>query len=155
MINTEQILRLIIRPALQITGLDSLSAERLILFTGMVESGYQNIAQISGPALGFWQVEPRTHADIKKWLCRPDNKRLKESILAASYMEILPDDGPVIWNMRYACLICRIVYYRYSEPLPKPDDYEGMARYHKRYYNGLGKADPIKNQAVYREMFNV
>ncbi len=157
MVDINQILELVIRPALQITGLHSLSAERLMLFTGMVESGYTRIAQIKGPALGVFQVEPRTHEDIKKWLNRTDNRRLKESVLAASYMEILPDEKPLIWNMRYGCLIARILYYRYTEPLPDADDAENMSRYHFRYFNGngLGKADKERNAGVYREMFGV
>ncbi len=157
MVDLDQILELVIRPSLQITGLHSLAAERLMLFTGMVESGYKNIAQIKGPALGFWQTERRSHEDIKKWLCRTDNKRLKESVLAASYMDILPDEKPLIWNLRYGCLIARIIYYRYAEPLPEPDDAEKMGYYHFRYFNGngLGKADKERNAGVYREMFGV
>ena len=38
-------------------------AIELVLTTGIVESGYRYIRQISGPARGFYQVEPASAYD--------------------------------------------------------------------------------------------
>ena len=35
-------------------------AVELLLVTGMVESGYKSIYQISGPARSYWQIDPDT-----------------------------------------------------------------------------------------------
>lgn len=153
-----EISQYIVRPALDLVGLYSDQALKLILFTGFVESGYIHLVQIGSPhngGLGFWQIERRTHIDVKKWLNNYANRPLKDRLLAACYLDILPEEDALIHNLRYACLISRLIYYRYSEPLPDAGDAKGMSLYHKKYYNGgdLGKADPVKNEEIYKKMF--
>ena len=44
--------------------LDSRAAEDLLLGTALMESGLREIEQRGGPALGFFQIEPATFADV-------------------------------------------------------------------------------------------
>ena len=144
----------IIRPALKITGLWSDSAEMLVLGTGMVESNYTHLKQVSGPALGFWQCEPDTHTFQKKWLQRTDNVRLLASVKSASLMEILPGDDALIWNLRYAALMCRIRYLNAKPILPFWNDAVGMTEYHSQWYNRGGKANIENNTAIFKQLID-
>ena len=53
----------IINYALDGLNMNSEDAASMVYRTGMAESGYRNLRQISGPALGFFQVEPATVRD--------------------------------------------------------------------------------------------
>ena len=60
-----QLRELIITPALSKLQLYSKDAEELLIFTCAVESdGGTYLKQIKGPALGIYQMEPRTYNDI-------------------------------------------------------------------------------------------
>ena len=53
-------------------------------------------------------------------------------------------------NLFYAAAMCRIFYLRFQKPLPQPNDWEGMARYWKKYYNthlGAGTVDGFLQKA--------
>ena len=152
---TKDIFNYIIKPSLQITNLWSPSAEILIYGTGMVETGYQYLMQIGAPAnggIGFWQMEPSDYTDICRWLKAPTNRVLCNSILAACYYDALPSDpNSMASNLRFAALMCRVHYSRFSEPLPNEKDAAGMAKYHKIHYNtALGAADMTKNTDVFQ-----
>ncbi len=158
MVNLSHIQDLVIKPALQSINLYSLSAERLLLFTGYVESGYKFLKQVpSGPALGFWQVERGTYQDIEKWLSYSINRDLRDRVLDSVGLDAFPSADALIWNLRLSVLMARMVYYRHKDPLPAIDDAEGMARYHKIVYNGgaLGKANMEENAKVYKELYDV
>ena len=51
-------------------------AIELVLTTGIVESGYRYIRQISGPARGYYQVEPSSAYDNVKSYTALQNKVL-------------------------------------------------------------------------------
>ncbi len=158
MINLEHIKDLVIKPALESIDLYSIPAERLILFTGYVESRYQYLKQFpKGPAKGFWQMEPETYYDLIKWLNYDTNKNLKEKILKSLNIHDFLDDDALIWNLRYAVIMTRCKYLTCKPPLPSIQDAEAMSNYHKTFYNGggLGKADVDKNTKIYKELFNV
>ncbi len=142
MVDVDQILELVIRPALQAACLWSESAERLVYGTGLVESKYKYLKQISGPALGYFQCEPSTHDSIKKYLSQRSNNALLERILSATYRTMLPEDHNVLmWDIRYATLICRVHYFRFPFQLPDSRDAEGLAKVYLKYYNTpLGKS---------------
>ena len=56
--------RIIVRNALIAINLWSQPAENLVWGTGLQESLYKYDRQMgSGPALGYWQMEPKTHDD--------------------------------------------------------------------------------------------
>jgi hypothetical protein len=149
-INTTQLRALIIKPALEAIDLYSLAAEELVLGTACQESHCGHyLRQVArgggyGPALGIFQMEPRTHDDL--WdnfiLHRPT---LRDEI---SNMAGLAEDGDgaseMVWNLKYAAAMCRVHYYRVKERLPDAGDLNGQAHYWKRYYNtplGAGKVE--------------
>lgn len=94
------------------------------------------IAQIRGPALGIFQMEPASYDDlVKNYLNRERNFPLKARILAALFTEVLPSADALAWNMRLAVIMARLLYLRVPESLPSADDLPGMAAYYKRFYN--------------------
>lgn len=136
---------LIVRPTLQALDLHSLAAERLILGTAAHESdNLRFIKQIGGgPALSFFQIEPVTADDvINRWLRAPGRGRIKLLFEKVCEFEIAHHDieARLVCDMRFACAVARLVYYRVPEPLPMADDISGLASYWKRHYNtALGK----------------
>ena len=124
----------IIRPALEVSGMHSLSAENLLLGTALVESELNSVKQFgNGPALSFFQIEPETYKDVAKYLKR--KFRIKECVLASCFMEVFPPAKCLAWNMRLSVLIARVIYWRIPEPLPNHNDIVGLANYWKDNYN--------------------
>lgn len=151
--------RYVIKPALDIVGLGSKSAEILLTGTMLVETGCNYLKQTNALIIGgqgLFQIEPQTHRDIKKWLNNYINKNLLDSILSACYISILPtDDEVLVYNLRYAVLMARLVYHRSPKPLPLESDAAGMAEYHKNVYNtALGKADIETNTLVFKRVID-
>lgn len=147
--------KLIISPTLEAMGMGGSSADAQILFTGFLESRYEHLRQVHGPALSWFQIEPATHTDIKTWLSNAFNAGLRERVLSACYLSILPPDDALIWNLRYAVAICRLVYYRCKMALPPPTDAEGIAQCHKVCYNTrFGKADPVVNAKLIQALMD-
>ena len=146
-INAKQLRELIIRTTLHDMAMWSESAENMVIGTAAQESHLgEHIKQIGGgPALGLYQCEPATHADVYSYL-RNNEFRL--------FGKTLPNDlrpvGPVnherlIYDLRYATMICRLHYYRVKEALPSADDMDGISNYWKKYYNTrLGKGKPAE-----------
>jgi hypothetical protein len=149
---------LIVRPTLGKIGLASDAAERLIMGTAAHESGFHFLAQIGGPALGLFQIEPATHADLwNTFLIGPPKP------LAVAVGGLAAHGQPFLWlndahdqlasNLAYATAICRCLYYRISAPLPDADDLPGLAAYWKRYYNTpLGAGTPEQFIADYQRL---
>lgn len=124
----------LVRPALKVTGLWSMSAEHLIVGTALAESGLDTVKQFNhGPALSFLQIEPATYLDIVKYLNRKSEK--KSAILSACYLDVFPQAVCLTWNIRLAILIARMIYWRVPEQLPHSSDIVGLAKYWKNYYN--------------------
>jgi len=134
MLDIGQFRRLVIRPTLTHLGLWSQAAEDLLLGTALQESGLRHLGQLGGgPARGVYQIEPATHDDlIRNYLVH--RRRLSGLVRAL----MAPAPGPVeqlATNLAYGTAIARLVYFRRPEPLPPPDDVEGLARYWKRHFN--------------------
>jgi hypothetical protein len=122
----------IIRPTLQRLGIWTEAAEELVLGTSIQESGLRYVRQLgSGPARGLWQMEPATHNDI--W----DNYLHSRTKLGLNVLGpyTKPDPGRLIWDLAYACSLCRIHYLRCPDALPASGDIEAQARLWKRVYN--------------------
>ena len=95
--------------------------------------------QISGPAIGIFQMEPATHNSLYANYInyRPPIKANVENWVAPV---LLNRAEQMAWNLGYATVMARIRYFREKEALPAADDDQGLARYWKRYYNTpLGK----------------
>lgn len=149
MLDYRQVRKFIVKPALVELGLWSQAAENLCLGTAMVESGLVYIDQIDkadkpGPAFGLCQMEGPTHADLWRTTLARDAglkiKVMKSLTQIVSSASPVPDPTEMIWNARYAFMMCRVFYRRIPESLPSAEDAMALAKYHKRYYNTyLGK----------------
>jgi hypothetical protein len=140
-INSKQLRLLVVRPTLEYLNLWSESAENLLLGTCAQESSMGAfIKQVGGPALGIYQMEPATQADIgENFLAyKPE---LAGKIAGLSAHAILNDtDNQVVWNLAYATALCRVHYLRVPSALPPANETSLLAAYWKQHYNTpLGK----------------
>ena len=140
----DQFRREVIDPTLDKLELGGESAADLMLGTAIHESKLVSRAQIGGgPALGLYQVEPKTHDDV--WA----NFLAYKPGLATKVLQLLGDENPLHglqYNDAYATAIARMKYFRAEkrEDLPSAGDIDGMATYWKDYYNtkrGKGTED--------------
>lgn len=140
MVNPKQVLERVIRPVLSTLGLGSPAAEQLLLGTMAQESlmGLY-IKQVSGPALGIYQMEPTTHDDIwENFLAyRPGLADIVRSF-AGSFNG--PSAVEMVGNYNYATAMARVHYFRVPDPLPAFDDIEAQAKYWKVHYNTVNGA---------------
>lgn len=136
-----QILDLIVRPALQYIGLHSLAAEQLVMITAAHESGgFEYIAQVRGPALSWWQIEPDTYQDLIANTL-PGLARSRPAIYT-TYLELMRQSiffasstEQLAINPALACATCRLLYWRAPRALPAAFDWEAQADYWKTFYN--------------------
>jgi len=145
--------RKLIESTLTEIGKYSESREELLMGTAAQESAFGTYRKQlgNGPALGVFQIEPATHNDcFESYL----NFRhgLKEKILSVSGLKE-PDSSELESNDTYSICIAFVKYYRDREPIPEPEDIEGLAKYWKRVYNsekGAGKVEEfVKNYHKY------
>ncbi|MBF0147285.1 MAG: hypothetical protein HQL84_16125 [Magnetococcales bacterium] len=132
----------VIRPTLQRLELWSQAAGELVLGTAIQESNLTYLRQMgNGPALGLWQMEPATHNDI--WTNYLHSRSKIGLNILGPYSK--PDPGRLVWDLAYACAMCRIHYLRCPQSLPDAGDIKGQAEYWKQFYNTpLGKGTPEK-----------
>jgi hypothetical protein len=104
----------------------------LVFKTGMAESGYRHLRQMSGPALGFFQCEPATMDDVwKNYVSyRPP---LKVQLWDLGYKE--DERTSFLGNIAVQAAFCRLQYRRDKQPIPDKADLEAQAAYWKRVYN--------------------
>jgi hypothetical protein len=148
MLDSTQLRQLIIQPALKDLQLYSPEAEELLVFTCANESnGGSYLAQIKGPALGIYQMEPATHNDI--WVNYILNNNPLSLMLINNFGCIhRPDEYRLIYDLRYATAMARIHYRRVSEALPSSFDVNAIWDYYKKYYN-TGDGAAQKDQAIH------
>lgn len=134
-----QLLVRVIRPTLARLndadpGIDGEAAAMLLLGTAAAESAFRALAQSpTGPALGLWQIEPATHADVRDNYLRfrPGLQRAVDRLLA-------PEPAPeaqLATNLAYGVAVARLVYRRSPARLPDPRDVAGLAAVWKAAYN--------------------
>ncbi len=139
-LNAKQLRELVVRPALKEINLWSQAAENLVMGTAAQESRLEYLKQLGGgPALGLFQVEPVTYNDYWDNFITYRNG-LHASILRSVQAAKKPPANRVVWDLKYAAIMCRVHYRRVSAPLPEASDLPGLAAYWKKYYNTpLGK----------------
>jgi len=150
MINVNQYKNYILRPVLEYFDWYSEESEKLLLGTAATESqfGYY-IHQVKGPALGLFQMEPKTHEDIwKNYLSyRP---KLVSDILECCDFQGGVDAEEMMSNLKYATIMARLHYLRVREKIPVSGDILQLGMYYKKYYNTKnGKGSPVKFQMDY------
>lgn len=156
MINKEQLRELIIKPTLRYLDPEIMYSEaavELLMMTCAHESRLGTyIAQINGPALGIYQMEPVTEKDLHDNFLdyRHD---LSDQIHYLTCDLVTPVVPELVANLTYATAMARVHYYRDKEALPDKDDIQGLAMYAKRVYNTkAGKATWQSYAGAYREL---
>jgi len=145
MINCEQLRELIIKPALDDLQLYSDNAIELLLFTIAAESdGGTYLKQIKGSALGIYQIEPATYMDMWQRYLRSRGDIIMK--LSMNFqVTTIPSADRLVYDLRYATAMARLIYLRIKEPLPDAKDIDGLWKYYKEHYNTpLGKATRSK-----------
>ena len=138
MIDIIQLREELIRPTLQSIRLWSLSAENLLVGTGLVESNFKYIKQKGGIALSFWQIEPATYTYLTHRVTH--DREIRAVILnALDAVEIPTDENQLLGNMTLAIIVARLKYWYIPENLPEHDDIEGLSRYWGKYYQTESK----------------
>lgn len=133
-INCHDLRSLIVEPAISELGMWSVPAEDLLLGTAAQESlmGKYLKQKGDGPALGIFQIEPNTHADVWDNYLKYRQAYVKK--IDPNLTE-MPDHSRLIYDLKYAAKIARLIYHRAPEVLPSPYDLNGLAKYWKKYYN--------------------
>lgn len=118
----------------------SRDAEELLIATAAHETflGYF-LYQEGGPALGIYQMEPKTENDL--W-----NNFIYYKL---NIRNILPDpiEADLEYDLKYQTIMARLLYYRVPEDIPNWKDLEGIARYWKKWWNtpkGKGTIEDFK-----------
>ena len=144
-------LRRLVRLELTIAGLPvDGAAENLLMLTYATEcivGGRIHLWQVGGPALGIFQMEPRTHWDLwANYLAY----RPPLAARVAGYIPAWAREEALVRDLGYQIRTARAQYLRFPEALPSADDIEGLARYWKRWWNtDRGKGAPEKAVAAY------
>lgn len=83
---------------------------------------------------GICQMQPGTLTDLYENGLGP-----RRSLLPPK------DVNRLIYDLGYAVQTCRLEYFRYPDPLPDPDDIQGMWDYYKKHWNSaVGAADRVQ-----------
>lgn len=137
-INSKQLRKYIIKPALEGLNLWSQEAEDLVYGTCAQESGcgYYLHQLGTGPACSIYQIEPRTHQDLVKYVEKTEYINWFKSITRTF------DTKTLTYNLLYATGMCRMYYYRVPEKIPTT--IEGLAEYWKKYYNTVKGKGTVK-----------
>ncbi|WP_040509081.1 hypothetical protein [Gluconobacter morbifer] len=148
-----QLKHLVVEPALAALGLGGEAAANLLTGTALAESRGRYVQQLGGgPALGLWQMEPATHDDCWENFLRYPVGRPFGSILEGMMAHDLPHSVQMMTNLRYACGMARIRFYRVGAPLPSIRDAGALSHYHKLYYNtAAGAADAESNIPFFQQ----
>jgi hypothetical protein len=129
----------VVRPVLDYLGMGGPVAEALMLGTAAQESGFRKLHQDGGgPAIGLWQMEPATEADIRKnFLAYRGALNAKVQALT---IPLFGGAEQMAGNLYYACAMARISYYRSPQEIPTTVDLEVLGKLYKLVYNTPGGA---------------
>ena len=112
-----QLRELIVRPSLEEVGLHSDAAEDLVMGTAAQESHLMYVKQLGGgPALSLFQIEPATYKDY--WDNYLNHRvDLITEIQKACGFQGVPEPSRLVWDLKFASIMCRVHYRRISEAL--------------------------------------
>jgi hypothetical protein len=130
----------------------SRSAVEMLMLTAAQETYCgRYLRQIRGPALGIFQMEPRSFNDLMLWVTT--KKKWIKSYLDPMRNSLWGWEIDMKANIPFQIVVARVYYLRVPEQFPPPEDVEAMARYYKKYWNThLGAAtveEAMKNYARY------
>jgi len=150
--NAKQLRELIIRPVLEHLNPEipySREAEDLLMMIAAHESHLgEYVKQVQGPALGPYQMEPKTLEDCWDNYLRYKNDIAKKVVRYHVHSDMIQDSGQdLIGNLWYATATARAQLYRFKEALPSKVEYVvqgeyvepaylmALAEYAKKYWN--------------------
>ena len=150
--NPQQLHDYIIKPTLEYMGGNyySKGSAFLLLCTAAIESNCgEYIKQINGPAIGIWQMEPATYADIQlesdALIGNSDfdiefQERINSLETGFFSAEVTAWNTSLIQSPMYACAMARLKYSMDPHPLPEYTgdisiDMPSFYEYYKRVYN--------------------
>jgi hypothetical protein len=149
MLNINQFRELIVKSSLNDLLMYSEDAEELMVFTCATESlGGTYLAQIDGPALGIYQMEPMTYNDIWQTYINKDPS-LNLKMIMHFQCNKMPSEEWLIYDLRFATAMTRLFYARINEPLPSAKDENAIWEYYKKYYN-TSKGAAVKDISIQR-----
>lgn len=150
MIDVDHLRQYVIRPVLAYLGFpNQKAAENLLVGTALVESELRYLHQVRGPAIGIYQMEPRTHDDIHDWYILKPDLSCKMLSFQPNLTIGPPNADEMHGNLYYATAMARLHYWRVPKKLPDAADIWSLARYWKEYYNtplGAGEAKEFYNR---------
>ena len=125
-------------------SLHTKDAVELLMMTAAQETHLgKYLKQIRGPALGVFQMEPRTYVDL--FANYISHKTELHDALELWSAPNMPFDIKMRGCIPYQIIIARLYYLRIPEALPSKSDGLDMAHYYKKYWNTkLGKATPME-----------
>lgn len=126
-----------------LAGFESDAAAQMVMGTAAHESHFEDLAQIGGgPALGLWQMEPATAADIQaNFLAYHPNLKTRVADLLAPWPSA---EQQLASNLAYGAVMCRLALWRHPNPLPAPGDLAGQAALWKAVYNTSSGAGTVE-----------
>jgi len=106
----------------------------LLLGIAAQESSLKYTRQLgSGPARGYWQMEPATERSHWQWLAR--HKSLEQALIERCGIYEASSQA-LQHNIPYQILMARVHFYRRDpEPLPFPEAIAEQAARWKQFYN--------------------
>jgi len=135
----------VVQPVLQTlavwnAGMNSQSAENLLVGTAIQESSLTYLQQLGGgPALGVMQIEPTTCEDV--WTNYIGYRKTLAPVVQKLSAGLDHSTDQLPWNMGYSVAIARLIFWRVSVPMPSdPNDLETLGQYWKDHYNTAGGA---------------
>ena len=154
-LDAQQLRDQVVRPTLARLGLPGgLAAEQLVMGTAAQESGFRYLHQVGGgPALGLWQMEPATFADLwDRYLLdsrRRDLRDRAETVLALWPLPRLQ----LATNLNFAAAMCRIHYFARPFTFPAAPTVEQLGEIWKTAYNSmLGRGTVAEFVANYNRL---
>lgn len=154
-LDAQQLRDQVVRPVLARLGLPGgLAAEQLVMGTAAQESGLRYLHQIGGgPALGLWQMEPATFADLwDRFLLDSRRRDLRAKVVGL----LAPWPSPLLQlatNLDFGAAMCRIHYFARPFTFPAAPTVEELGQIWKAAYNSpLGKGTAAEFVANYNRL---
>ena len=152
-------LRSLIDETLREIDLHSDGAVELLMLTAAAESNLgEYIEQTKGPAVGIFQMEPTTFADIMgRWLdTKPELRERIEAVLmhhVGSDYDTTKHGAKVMrYNIKAAIIAARLHYLARPGAIPSASDAKGLATYWKKHWNtDLGKGTVVGALRKYQQ----
>jgi len=134
MIHGQHFIDYVLEPTLKDIQMYSIDAMYLMYATAYTESRLTHLKQLDGPALGIFQVEPKTYLDVKRYLdTRPD---IKQRVTDALEYDSIPNSSmPLITDLRLGAIIARVKYWMHPSSIPAYNENVEMYGYYKHLYN--------------------